>query len=114
MSLAIKAKFEAQKEIAFGAIDANYSAIGTAFTNTARVIFIDNFTDVALQFSFDGVNDHFIVWGPGGKAIDVTANRSDVTGELYFPVGQIVYVKTIAAFGAPSSGSAYISLVYGQ
>lgn len=113
MSLAIKAKFEAQKEIAFGAMDANYSVIGTSFENAVRVIFIDNLTDAALQFSFDGVNDHFVVWGPGAKTVDVTANRSDVTGELYFPVGQRVYVKTIAAVGAPTSGSVYVSLIYG-
>ncbi len=107
-NLAIRLSSEALRSSAFGAITGVYSAIGTAFLNPIRLIYVVNTTDVILTFSLDGVADSFVLPSEGFLLLDVTTNRTDTGGCLYLPQGQIIYVK-----GTPTLGTVYLSTFYG-
>lgn len=102
--------FEAQRSIAFGSIGAGYADIGTVMANPIRMIMIDNLTDANLQFSIDGTNDHFVVAANSGKVLDLTANKVDRTG-FVLAEGTAISVKRI---GTPTTGSVYLSVMYGR
>lgn len=101
---------ETIRSLAFGSIVAGYTAVGSALANPARIVVFNNLTDESLMFSFDGTNDHLAVAGPGSFVLDVTANKALGDG-LYIAQGTIFYVKRI---GTPTTGSAYISVFYGD
>ena len=110
MAIEIKIKAEAQKSIAFGSIGAAYMGIGSAFSHPARMILIQNFTDADLQFSFDGITDHFPMKAGASFILDVSANKTIDTG-FFFEEGTRVYVKEI---DTPTSGSVYLTVFYGS
>jgi hypothetical protein len=87
------------------AIGARYAAIGTPLSTAARIIHIQNMTDVALMFSFDAVDDHIAL--PAGSFIllDLTSNH------LYMADYTKVYVKQI---GVPTTGGVYVTVISGQ
>ncbi len=108
-SLAIRARFEEQRSLAFGSITSTYAGVGTSLSNPARLIMIDNLTDADLQFSLDGITDHFVVARRSGKVLDLSANQAREQG-FYLSEGDRLYVKEI---GNPTSGSVYFSVMYG-
>ncbi len=106
---AIRMAFEPQRSLAFGSIVAGYTAVGTALAHPARQILLYNGTDALLQFSIDGVTNHFVMPAAGYLIDDITSNKSEGSKGLYMNKGSILYVKRI---GVPSSGSVYFSVVY--
>ena len=102
-------KAEAQRSLAAASILAGYTAIGTPFANPEQVFLCQNLTDALLQFSFDGVVDHFVLPANSGIIIDVCANQTSSAGGLFMTVGTQMYVKRI---GTPSTGSVYVSVDY--
>lgn len=84
--------------------------VGTAMTRPIRLIVIQNFTDVDLMFSFDGVNDHLPLATSGYLVLDLTSNKTIPQG-FFLAEGSRLYVKQLS--GAPGSGSAYLSTFYG-
>lgn len=110
MSLAIRLLPETQRSLAFGSIGAAYAGVGTAMTQKIRILYVFNQTDALLQFSFDGVNDHFVLPSLGYILLDITANKTREQG-FFLGEGQRVYVKRI---GTPTSGSVYVSTFYGS
>lgn len=109
MSLAIRLVPDTLRSLAAGSIGAAYMGIGTAFTNPIRIIFIQNLTDTALTFSFDGVNDHLVLPTNGFMLLDVTANKTREQG-YYIAEGTRIYVKEILS---PSTGNVYVSAFFG-
>ncbi len=109
-NLAIRLKIEPQRTIAFGSITSSYVGIGTAYAHPVRLYMIQNFTDASLQFSWDGVNDHFPLAAGGSMIIDITSNKSSTGGMFAAAEGDRTYVKTI---DAPTSGSVYLTIFYG-
>ena len=107
-NLAVRLLAEPLRSLAFGAISGTYAGIGTAFANPCRIMHITNTTDVVLTYSFDGINDHFVVSPNGFILLDVTTNHSTVGGSFTISQGQRIYVK-----GAPTLGSTYLSVFYG-
>ena len=107
-NLAVRLGAETLRTLAFGSISGTYAAVGTALLNPARQIIITNTTDVLLTFSFDGVNDHFVLPANAFLLLDVTSNMTLVGGTLVIAQGQRIYVK-----GTASSGSVYLSSFYG-
>lgn len=107
-NLAIRLLPEPLRSLAFGSISGTYAGIGTAIANPCRQYYLVNATDVLLTFSWDGVNDHFVV--PAGSYIllDVTSNMTITGGALSVSQGTRTYVK-----GSPSTGSVYLSVFYG-
>jgi hypothetical protein len=110
-ALAIQFWPESLRSLAFGSISGTYAGIGTATLNPCRLYLIQNETDVLLTFSWDGVNDHFVVPSGAGLIVDVTSNRTSTTlsGYLAIPEGTRTYVK-----GSPTLGSVYLSIFYGK
>lgn len=110
MSLAIRFQAETVRTLAFGSIGAGYTGVGTAMTRPIRLVVIQNFTDVPLMFSFDGVHDHLPLQASGYIILDITSNKTIQQG-FFLAEGQRLYVKQLS--GAASSGSAYLSTFYG-
>lgn len=103
-------RFEPLRSIAFGAVSGAYALVGTPFSNAVRCIIIDNFMNANIIVSFDGVNDHLVVFSSSSKIIDYASNRVGPVDQLEQAVGTQVYVKQES--GAPSSGNVYVSVIY--
>lgn len=108
--MAIRMLFEPQRTLGFAAIGAAYMGVGTAINHPARQFFIQNLTDATLQFSFDGINDHFPLPANGFFLSDITSNLARGEG-FFLAEGERLYVKLL---GAPTSGSVYLSIIYGK
>jgi hypothetical protein len=98
--------------LAFGSfpVSASYGLIGT-LPNVARIIHIQNLTNVNIFFSFDGVNDHDILVPSSFLLIDVSSNQSEMGG-LYIYNGQSIYAR-YATGAPPTSGAVYVASFYG-
>jgi hypothetical protein len=107
--LAIRLMMEPQRSVAAGDFTTGYIGIGTAFDHPLRMIFIQNLTDVTLQFSLDGVNPHFPLPSEGFLLMDITSNKSIGEG-FYIAQGSRIYVEEITDF--PSTGAVYVSVMY--
>lgn len=102
--------FEPQRSVAFGVIGAAYIGVGTALDHPIRQFLIQNLTDVTLQFSFDGVNDHFPIPSNGFFLNDITSNKALGPG-FTIAEGSRLYVKNL---GVPASGAVYFTTMYGK
>ena len=109
-SHAIKAVYDPLRSLGFGSIGVSYTGIGTALSNPARIIRIQNLTDALLFFSTDGVNDHEMISPNSFLLIDVGANKFREQG-YSFAEGTRFYVKESAS---PTTGSVYVSVIYGS
>lgn len=112
ISLALRFAMEPQRSITAATIAGSpgtYLGIGISFTHSSRQFYILNATDVSLQFSIDGINDHFVLVANGYFLNDVSSNKSEKEG-LYVSQGTRFYVKTL---GTPTTGAVYLSMVYG-
>ena len=99
---------EPVRRIDAGDIIGFYVPIGTPFEYPSRLCVIQNFTNAALMFSFDGVNDHFPLATHTVFELDITANSS--VSEAYY-IGRFtsIYVNWL---GLPKSGAVYVSTFY--
>lgn len=109
-SLSIRLKMEPIRSLAYGSISSSYMGIGTAIDEAARMIYVTNLTDVILMFSLDGVEDHFALPANGFLLLDISANKTREQG-YYIAEGTRFYVKTS---GSPTSGTVYLSVMYGD
>lgn len=110
MSLALKALFEPVRSLGFAAMGGAYVGVGTALDHPVRIIFVQNFTDTALMFSFDGVNDHFPLANSSFLLLDLSSNKTLDTG-YFIAKGDRLYVRTMGV--AATLGSVYLSVLYG-
>jgi hypothetical protein len=113
-SLPIRIKSETQRTITAATIAGSpgvYLGIGTAFANPIRIFYLFNQTDALLQFSWDGINDNFVLPSEGFILLDITSNKTLPAGGFYLAEGDRVYVKTL---GTPTVGSVYLSSFYGS
>ena len=110
MSLAIKALFEPVRSIGFAAIQVGYTGIQTALNFPTRIIFVQNFTNATLMFSFDFIHDHFPLPPNSFLLLDLSSNKTLETG-YFIAKGDRLYVKQLGV--APTSGSVYFTALYG-
>jgi len=108
--LSIRMKAEACRSLAFGSIGAAYAAIGTALSNPARMILLQNLTDATVWISLDGVSDHFPLLNQGYLVLDISGNKTQDSG-FYLAEGDKLYCKRL---GTPTSGSVYFTAFYGN
>ena len=108
-SLALQIWPETLRTLAFGAISGTYAGLGTASLNPTRLYMLVNDTDGLMTFSWDGVNDHFVLPPTGQLIFDITSNKTSTSGYFAVPEGTRTYVK-----GTATSGSVYLSLFYGK
>jgi len=111
MSLAIRMRFEAVRSLGFASIGAAYMGVGTAISNPARQIFVQNLTDATLMFSFNGVDDHFPLPANGFFLDDISSNKAATAQGFYLAEGERLYVKEV---DTPTEGSVYFSVIYGS
>jgi hypothetical protein len=119
MSLAIKALWEPLRSVTAVQIAASvdgggnpvYLGIGTSLNFPSRQIFIQNYTDAPLLFSFDNVNDHFPLAPSQFLLDDIASNKTLETG-YFLARGDRLYVKYLPGV-APTTGSVYFSTLYG-
>jgi hypothetical protein len=106
----IRLQMEPLRTLAFGAIGAGYVAVGTATSHPARQILVQNLTNQTMIFSFDSVNDHFVLPANGFLLDDIASNKSFVSG-FYLAQDVVLYAKDAGI--APASGAVYFSVFYG-
>lgn len=109
-SFSVRILPETVRSLAFGSISGTYAGLGTAMSRPIRLIVLQNFTDVSVMISFDGVNDHLPLAALGYIILDITANKTREDG-FFLAEGQRLYVKQLS--GAPGSGSVYLTTFYG-
>ncbi len=102
--LALRLAIEPLRTLAFGSISGTYAGIGSALSNPSRKLLFQNYTDVLITFSDDGVTDKFVLNPNTQFVLDEALNHH---GD-YTALGTRFYAK-----GAPSSGAVYISTWYG-
>lgn len=110
-NIPIRFTAEPVRSLAFGSISGTYAGVGSAVNNPIRQFFIQNLTDKAMMFSFDGVNDHFPLPANGFFLDDVSSNTALAAG-FFLPQGGRLYVKELSA--GPTTGSVYFSVFYGS
>jgi len=101
----VRAKFETAREMAFGSITNSFTKIGTTFDANFSVVYVQNFTDVIIDFSisFDGLTTTFSLAPSGIICTDMIANSMQVS------VGESAWCKYRT--GAPTSGFVQVSTV---
>ena len=109
-SQAVRARFEEQRSLAAASISGTYAGVGSALEHPARLVIINNLTDGDLQFSLNGITDHFVLAKRSAMVLDVASNQSREHG-FYFAEGDRLYVKEI---DNPTTGSVYFSVLYGS
>ena len=102
---------ETLRTLAFGSIAGTYTAIGTALTNAAHAIILQNTTNQLLTFSWDGVNDHQVLPANGQLILDVSSNRDANAEAFYVSAGTTFYVRYTGS--APTIGAVYLTSLYG-
>lgn len=105
---------EAQRSVPAANLAASpgvYLGVGTAISNPARQFVIWNLTDVLLQFSIDGITDHFILPANGFFLDDISSNTS-VSQNFLLGQGTRLYVKTTGT--NPTVGAVYFTVFYGS
>jgi hypothetical protein len=114
MSLSIRSQFGPVRTLDFSSIGGTYTMVGSEMDIPARQVFIQNYTDQPLMFSFNGVDDSFPLLPSGLFIKDTTSNKTQNTG-FFIPKGKALYVKTDARLSAvaPTSGSVWFSVIYG-
>ncbi len=108
MAFQIELRADPLRSLAFGSISGTYAAVGTAFTSPMRIMIAQNFTDSLMTFSFDGVNDHFVLPANGQMILDVSSDEFQQNGFL-IAIGTHMMVK-----GTATLGSVYISAFYAR
>lgn len=109
-NLAIAIFPEPLRSTAFGAITGAYTLIGTPFEFPSRILVIQNLTDMQMDFSFNGVDDHLTLPSGGQIVLDVTANKTVTGGAAYFSAGIGIWVKYVLA---PGAGEVAVSTFFG-
>lgn len=99
------------RSLAFGSIGVNYAAIGTASTDSSRMLLVQNLADATLMFSTDGVDDHFPLAANSFLLLDIASNRTANAQAFYLPQGTIMRVKHIGV--APTAGTVYVTYIVG-
>jgi len=109
--ISIRFTMEPQRSLGFASIGAVYMSIGTPIDHPLRMYEMHNLTNVALQISIDGIDDHFILTANSYRIIDIVSNKTSSEG-WYIANGTSIYVKQLTI--APTTGSVYLSVAYGD
>ena len=116
MSFALSAqlaRYEPLRSLGFGSIPTgSWATVGTPYINPARIIKITNTTNANILISYDGVNSHDIVTAGTAEIIDYCSDKTEQAGVLEQQANTQVYVQYSG--GAPTTGSVYVTLIYGS
>ena len=101
----VRAKFEPVRETAFGDITNSFTRIGNVFDLNFSVLYVQNFTDVIIDFSvsYDGADVTFSLAPMGTLTSDMDTNQVQISS------GESAWCKYRS--GAPSSGFVQVSAI---
>lgn len=100
-----------QQQLSFaGVITEGFIVVGS-MNQPARIYFAQNLTDVTLQFSMDGTNNHFVLPSGGFLLLDAGTNKG-TPNTAAIPQGDGLYVTSIDGSTLPTVGSIYFSYWY--
>jgi hypothetical protein len=101
----VRGKFETALETAYGAITSSFTIIGAPFTAPFNILYVQNFTDVIIDFSisYDGLTTTFSLAPNGIIATDM------VTNSVQISTGESAWCKYRT--GAPTKGFVQVSSV---
>ena len=101
----VRAKFETAREMAFGDIAASFTKIGTTFDLNFSVLYVQNSTDVTIDFSisYAGLTTTFSLASMGTLTSDMDTNR------LQISAGESAWCKSRS--GAPTSGFVQVAAI---
>ena len=100
-----RGRFEPAREMAFGSITNSFTQIGSTFDASFYVIFVQNFTDVTIDFSisYAGTDVTFSLAAGGAMTSDMLSNSVIIAN------GEAAFCKY--RDGAPSSGFVQVSSI---
>lgn len=100
-----RGRFEAAREIAYGDLTSNFQMIGSTFETSFYVVFVQNFTDVTIDFSisYAGNDVTFSLAAGGALSTDM------LTNSVLIAQGEAAWAKYRS--GAPSSGFVQVSAI---
>lgn len=101
----VRARFETAREMAFGDITASFTKIGTTFSDNFSVLYVQNFTDVVIDFSisYAGTDLTFSLAANGTLTADMDTNQVQISA------GESAWCKYRS--GAPTSGFVQVSAI---
>lgn len=108
-ALAVRILPETERTLAFGGISGAYAKVGGPLLHEAIQVILQNQTDAAISFSWDGINAAITLAPTTSFILDVQSNRG-VAQSMVVPYNTQFWVKQVAA---PSLGAVYISILYG-
>lgn len=109
MPAGIELRVDPLRSLVYTGISGTYAPIGTPLGNPTRMMLVQNLTDSTLTFSFDGINDHFVLPSQGFLLLDVTANNQASAYSFLISVGTQMSVK-----GSPGAGDVYVTAIYAR
>lgn len=100
-----RGQFGVAREMAFGSITNSFTKIGTTFSDNFGVLYVQNFTDVTIDFSisFAGTDVTFSLEAGGKLTSDMFTNNMQVAK------GESAWCKYRSS--APSSGFVQVSVI---
>jgi hypothetical protein len=81
------------------------------FNSPMRIVMFQNLTDALLQFSFDGLVDHFPLPPNGFYLLDIMTNQDQTDDGWFVEKGTLIFVKEI---DVPTTGSIYVSSCFAK
>jgi hypothetical protein len=104
-SAVVRAKFEPVREMAFGAITSSFTQVGSTFSDPFSIFYVQNFTDVVIDFSisFEGTDVTFSLASGGIICGDMSTNNMQISS------GESAFCKYRT--GAPTSGFVQVSAI---
>lgn len=106
-------RFDPIRSIAFASVTSGYTALGTAFTHSMRVLHFVNDTNGNVMISFDGVTDNVVLLAESFSLYDLTSDQ-DENESFRYQKGTQIYVKYLTAPTGPATGAVYLISVYGK
>lgn len=92
-----------------GVVPGSFLLVGV-FLQPVRLLFVQNLTNVLMQFSFDAIDNHFVLPGNGFLVLDAGTNKG-TANTAAIAQGQGIYVTTVG-ITPPTSGGVYLSYWY--
>jgi hypothetical protein len=116
MAFYVDMRADLLRSLSYTGIGTNYfpipvpgsSPLITTFTHPMRIMIVQNLTNATLTFSFDGINDHFVLPSIGQLIMDVSSDEFQQNGFI------ISVNTTMSVKGTATSGAVYVSAFYAR
>jgi hypothetical protein len=108
-------RFSLMTEVPIASITASYTAFGVPFAHPMRVLHLINDSNGTYYFSFDTINDNFVLLANSFVLYDLTSDQ-DHNESFRYQKGSQLYIKSVVTPTTQtlSSNSVYGVTIYGQ